>query len=329
MIEQMNIQIQQAHAALKGQVVCTPLLSFPALDALLGGRVYLKPENLQHTGSFKYRGALNHIRMLKGAKAPKSILAYSSGNHAQAVAKVAKDTNLPATIIMPADAPAIKIERTRALGANLVLYDRETQSREEVAENLPEAKASYLIPPYDHPLTIAGQGSIGLEVSEQLGGENLDQALICCGGGGLAAGATLGLQIAYPNLQSYVCEPEDFDDFTRSLEKKALQKNSRRSGSICDAIITPTPGTLTFSIAQSCGIRGAVVSDDQALAAVGYAAQNLRLILEPGGAVALAAALFGKVDLRGKSTLILLSGGNIDSDLLLRALELPLPSHWD
>ena len=343
--------IKMAHEALRGQVVRTPLLTFPALDALVGGRVYIKPENLQHTGSFKYRGALNHISHLKGDKAPPAVIAYSSGNHAQGVAKAAQDAGIPCSIVMPKDAPKTKIARTRAFGADVVLYDRETESREAVAAALPAANAAYLIPPYDHPLTIAGQGTIGVEVCAQMRQEALnqksldqksldrgsldqgsldqgsldqpalDQALICCGGGGLAAGVTVALRETYPTLKSYACEPKGFDDFRRSLAQGQRVENADRSGSICDAIITPTPGVLTFDLAQSLSMEGVAVSDEEALDAVAYAAQRLRLIVEPGGAVALAAALFGKIDMAGKSTLVVLSGGNIDGDLLIRALD--------
>ena len=229
---------------------------------------------------------------------------------------------------MPADAPQVKIDNTSSYGAEVVLYDRETESREAVAAALPQANEAYLIPPYDHPLTIAGQATAGMEVIEQLEGADLDQALICCGGGGLATGVTQALHDAYPGLQSYAVEPTGFDDFARSLARGERVSNASKSGSICDAIITPTPGELTFPLAQACNMLGVSVSDEEALDAVAYAAKKLRIILEPGGAVALAAALFGKIDLKGRSTLALLSGGNIDADLLAKALERPLPEEW-
>lgn len=316
--------ITDAHEALKGRVVQTPLITLPALNEQVGGTVYLKAENCQHTGSFKYRGAVNHMRTLADAGEKPPVIAYSSGNHAQGVAKAAKDADLSVQIVMPADAPAVKIARTKALGAEVILYDRATESREEVAANLPQANQAYLIPPFDHPLTIAGQASAGMEVIEQLDGAPLDQALICCGGGGLATGTTAALQTAYPNLQGYTVEPDGFDDFKRSLESGEIQENAVRSGSICDAIITPKPGSLTFPLAQELGMAGVSVSDTDALAAVAWAAENLRLILEPGGAVALAAVLGQKIDLKGKSTLAVLSGGNIDASLLSRALEMKL-----
>ena len=315
--------IHEAHAALKGQVVQTPLLTLPTLNDLVGGTVYLKAENCQHTGSFKYRGAVNHMRSLAQSGQTPPIIAYSSGNHAQGVAKAARDAGLSVQIVMPADAPKVKIERTKALGAEVILYDRVHESREEVAANLPEANRAYLIPPYSHPLTIAGQASVGMEVIEQLGGSRLDQALICCGGGGLATGTTAALRTAYPDLQGYTVEPEGFDDFKRSLETGKLQENATRSGSICDAIITPSPGPLTFPLAQAMDMQGVTVRDEDALAAVAWAASNLKLILEPGGAVALAAVLGQKIDLKGKSTLAVLSGGNIDAALLSQAMEQP------
>ena len=320
--------IRDAAARLQGRAVATPLLTFPALNDHVGGTLYLKPENLQHTGSFKYRGALNHVVALgeRGARQP--ILAYSSGNHAQGVAKAAADAGLPATLIMPADAPQTKIARTKAYGGEVVLYDRETESREDRAARLPQAKEAYLIPPYDHELTIAGQGSLGLEVIDQLGGAPLDQALVCCGGGGLATGVTAALRSAYPDLEAYAVEPRDFDDFGRSLQAQRRVSNARKSGSICDAILTPCPGLKTFALAQDLGMRAVTVTDADALHAVAYAAQTLRLIVEPGGAVALAAALTGKIDLQGKATLAVLSGGNIDAALLATALETPLPLNW-
>ena len=344
--------IYRAQEALRGQVVRTPLVTFPDLNTFLGGRLYLKLENLQHTGSFKYRGALNHVRTLvqSSAETPvdipvdtirgaqdvgtvrtvrtvptvQTVLAVSSGNHAQAVAKAAKDAGLSATLVMPSDAPRVKIARVRALGARVVTFDRQTEDREAILQALPEASKAYIIPPYDHPLTIAGQGTIGLEVAEQLEGASLDQLLICCGGGGLATGTATALQQAYPALDTTVVEPEGFDDFTRSLTTGTRQSNPRRVGSLCDALLTPTPGALTLPLAHNLGIKGVVVSDAQALAAVAYAAQKLRLIVEPGGAVALAAALFAKVDLRGKTTVAVISGGNIDCDVLTEALAIDL-----
>ncbi len=319
-------QIRDAAARLRGRAVKTPLLTFPALNDRLGGTLYLKPENLQHTGSFKYRGALNHLVALNERDERRPIIAYSSGNHAQGVAKAATDAGLPATLIMPADAPQTKIARTKAFGGEVVLYDRETESREDRAARLPQANEAYLIPPYDHELTIAGQGTLGLEVVEQLAGAPLDQALLCCGGGGLATGVTAALRSTYPDLDAYAVEPRDFDDFGRSLRLQRRVGNARKSGSICDSILTPRPGHMTFALAQDQGMRALTVSDRQALLAVAYAAQDLRLIVEPGGAVALAAALAGKVTLQGKTTLAVLSGGNLDAGLLATALETPVPS---
>ncbi len=321
-------EIKSAYNRINKRGVRTPLLTFPALNEFLGGTIYLKPENLQHTGSFKYRGAMNHIRSLAEAGKRPTIIAYSSGNHAQGVARAASEANLQATIVMPSDAPKVKINRTRAFGAKVVLYDRVNQIREEVAANLENAEKSYLIPPFDNNLTIAGQGTLGLEVTEQLDGAQLDQTLICCGGGGLATGVTAALRHAYPDVLSYLVEPEDFDDFGRSLVLGDRIRNSKLTGSICDAIITPTPGAITFPLAMKLKMQGLAVSDDEALHAVAYAAQKLRLITEPGGAVALAAALTNKIDLAGKSTLIVLSGGNIDNDLLQKALSLDLPAKW-
>ena len=313
--------INQAQPALKGRVVQTPLITLPNLNAQVGGTVYLKAENCQHTGSFKYRGAINHMRTLADLGQTPAIIAYSSGNHAQGVALAARDAGLDAQIVMPADAPAVKIERTRSLGAKVIFYDRETEDREKVAAALPQAQAAYVIPPYDHPLTIAGQATVGMEVIDQLDGAHLDQALICCGGGSLATGTTAALRQAYPDLRSYTVEPEGFDDFKRSLETGSAQENAQRNGSICDSIITPKPGILTLRLALELGMAGVTVGDEEALAAIAWAAQNLKMILEPSGAVALAAVLGRKINLGGKSTLAVLSGGNVDPALLARALE--------
>ena len=323
-------QINAAHERLKGRVVCTPLLNFPALDAQLGGRVFLKPENLQHTGSFKYRGALNAISTLTQDQLDQGVIAYSSGNHAQAVAKAAADAGAAATIVMPEDAPAIKIRRTHAFGAKVVLYDRETQSREDVAAQ--HQGAATLIPPFDFAPTMAGQASAAMEALEQLAqrddGLSFDQALICCGGGGLAVGMGQALKAANPHTHIYGVEPQGFDDFARSLRAGERLTNPHKTGSICDAIITPSPGEMTFPIAQALHMDCVDVDDEQALLAVAYAAQRLRLIVEPGGAVALAAALFGAVEMAGRTTLLTLSGGNIDAAMLTQALALTLPTHW-
>ena len=320
-------QIHAAHARLKGRVVCTPLLNFPALDAQTGGRVFLKPENLQHTGSFKYRGALNAIMSLTPTQASKGVIAYSSGNHAQGVAKAAADAGVAATIVMPLDAPAVKIKRTRAYGAKVILYDREKESREDIARD--HQGETTLIPPYDHEWTISGQGTAALEALEQLAPDlSFDQALICCGGGGLTVGMGQALHNAKANTQIYGVEPVGFDDFSRSLVAGQRLTNTSKTGSICDAILTPTPGDITFPIAQTLQVRGVSVTDEMAQLAVAYAAQRLRLIVEPGGAVALAATLFGQVEMAGRTSLVVLSGGNIDPALLGQALATDLPQHW-
>ncbi|WP_323037589.1 threonine/serine dehydratase [Pararhodobacter sp.] len=307
--------IEAAAQRLSGHARRTPLLSSPFLDDLAGRRVFVKAECLQHTGSFKFRGAWNAISALK----PSGVVAFSSGNHAQGVALSARLQGLPAVIIMPSDAPANKIDNTRALGAEVVLYDRATEDRDAIGDRVATERGLTLIKPFDMAEVIAGQGTAGLEIAEQAAevGVTQGRVLVPCGGGGLTSGIALALEARAPGFTVHPCEPEGFDDVARSLKAGSLQRNTRLSGSICDAIVTPQPGDLTWPvIARLCG-PGQVVTEDEALRAMGLAHDRLKLVLEPGGAVALAAALFRP---GSEPVIAVASGGNVDRAMMARAL---------
>lgn len=313
--------IETAADRLKGHAQRTPLLNAPLLDAEYGRRVFVKAECLQKTGSFKYRGARNAVAALSDARRAAGVIAFSSGNHAQGVALAARELGATAVIIMPSDAPALKIVNTRALGAQVVLYDRDTEDRDEIGDRLSAERGLTLIKPFDNRNVIAGQGTTGLEIAEQASQAGVDAAdvLVCCGGGGLTSGIAIALAAKSPGMTPRPVEPENFDDVTRSLATGKIQTNTRRSGSICDAIVTPSPGQITFPIlAAHCG-PGIVVSDDDALRAMAVAFTHLKIVLEPGGAVALAAALFHRTD--PQDVIAVASGGNVDAPMFRMALE--------
>lgn len=315
--------IAQAALRLAGHAVRTPLLRSPALDRLLGARVLIKPETLQRTGSFKFRGAFNKIRRLtEDGPRPKAIVAFSSGNHAQGVAAAAALLGLPATIVMPADAPAIKIANTRALGAEVVAYDRYREDREQLARRLATEREAVIVPPYDDPDIIAGQGTIGREIAEDAAALGLspDLALVPCGGGGLIAGTGMALTHAFPRARVIACEPAGFDDTGRSLAAGTRLANAPDARTLCDALMAAMPGELTFAI-NRCQLAGAAaVTDAEVMHAVAFAHTTLKLVVEPGGAVGLAALLTGKVDARGRTVAVVLSGGNVDPTLYARAI---------
>lgn len=310
--------IRLAAGRLAGHAVRTPLLSVPDLDARTGGRVFLKAEPLQRTGSFKFRGAFNRISQLVPAQTPGGVVAFSSGNHGQAVASSARQFGLPATVVMPADAPAIKIELTKAHGARVILYDRWKEDRGAIAAGIMRESGAVLVPPYEDRDIIAGQGTIGLEIVEDLAvlGLSPDVVLSCCGGGGLVAGIATAVSEAVPGARVYAVEPEAFDDTARSLASGERQSNAPGGETICDAIVTQTPGEMTFAINRRLLAGGLTVSDAEVRAAIVYASRHLKLIVEPGGAVALAAILAGRIDLAGRTAVAVLSGGNIDTVLL-------------
>jgi len=320
----MNIDMIRAAAGrLAGHARHTPLLCSPFLDEIAGRRILVKPECLQHTGSFKFRGGWAALSALDPAKRERGVIAFSSGNHAQGVAHAARLHGVPAVIVMPSDAPALKIANTRALGAEVVLYDRATESREAIGDRLAAERGLTLIRPYDEPQVIAGQGTCGLEIASDARLCGIDKAnvLVCCGGGGLTSGVALACEADHPGLTVRPVEPQGFDDVKRSLETGTIQTNEQRIGSICDAIVTPAPGELTFPImARLCG-PGLAVSEDDCLRAMGVAFQRLKLVAEPGGAAALAAALFHGDQLSGDTVIAIITGGNVDAAMFSKALE--------
>lgn len=319
-----NEMITAAAARLSGHAIRTPLLSSPFLDELAGRRVFVKPECLQKTGSFKFRGGWSAVSALaaKGALS-NGVIAYSSGNHAQGVALAARMHGVPAVIIMPADAPAVKIANTRALGAEVVLYDRAHEDRDAIGARLAAARGLALIKPFDDPEVIAGQGTVGLEIAQDAALLGVGQAdvLVCCGGGGLTAGIALALAEKAPHLRARPVEPEGFDDTARSLVSGQFERNAPDARSLCDAILTPSPGQITLPIMRAyCG-PGLVVSDRDCLRAMALAWVRLRIVVEPGGAVALAAALFHGDQLRGDTVIAVATGGNVDAALFAQALD--------
>lgn len=315
--------IEAAARRLDGQAVRTPLLEPAALAKSTGARVFLKPECLQRTGSFKFRGAFNKISQIPAERKVAGVVAFSSGNHAQGVAAAAELLGVPATIVMPADAPQIKTDNTRGYGAEVVPYERNSQSRERLASEIAEQRGATLVRPYDDPDIIAGQGTCGLEIAEQSAaiGAKLDAVLVCCGGGGLTAGVALAIAARSPETDIFTVEPEGFDDTARSLASGERLPNEPGAQSFCDALLSPMPGELTFSINRRLIAGGLVVSDAEVEAAMAYAFRTLKLVVEPGGAVALAALLSGKLDVVGKSLAVVLSGGNVDPDLYRRVLD--------
>ncbi|WP_422047826.1 threonine ammonia-lyase [Shimia sp.] len=320
----MNIDmIRAAQKRLNGHARRTPMLTSPFLDEIAGRRVLVKPECLQHTGSFKFRGGWSAVSALDEATRKRGIIAYSSGNHAQGVAMAAAAHDAPAVIVMPKDAPQLKIDNTRALGAEVVLYDRAGgENREEVGGTIAQERGLTLIRPYDEPQVIAGQGTTGLEIAEQAAelGVTSGDVLVCCGGGGLSSGIALALEAEAPKMRVRTAEPEEFDDVARSLASGDIESNTRLSGSLCDAIITPSPGEITFPImSRLCG-PGLVVTEDDALHAMAIAFKRLKIIVEPGGAVALAAALFHGDQIEGDAVVAICTGGNVDADVFADAL---------
>ncbi len=308
--------IEAAAARLAGWAVETPLLNFPALDRKLGGRILLKAETLQRTGSFKFRGAFNRISQIPEADRGAGVVAYSSGNHAQGVAAAAALLGVPATIVMPEDAPAIKVANTRRYGAEVVLYDRFTENREALGAALTAERGATLVRPFDDPGVIAGQGTCGLEIAQQAAarGFEIDALLVCCGGGGLTAGCALAMAELSPKTRVYIVEPAGFDDTRRSLAEGARVENDPAARSFCDALLSPTPGELTFPINRRLLAGGFAVNDAEVRAAMDYAFRTLKLVIEPGGAVALTALLAGRLDTRGKTVALTLSGGNVDPE---------------
>lgn len=315
--------IEAAAGRIAGQAVRTPLIENPALNARAGGRVLLKAETLQRTGSFKFRGAFNFLSQIDPDVRANGVVAYSSGNHAQGVAAAAQILGIPATIVMPSDAPAMKLDNTRGYGARVVTYDRKHEDRAAIAQDIAEREGATIVPPYDHPWTIAGQGTVGLEIAAQCAERDAtpDAVLVCCGGGGLTAGTATALADRLPGTRVHPVEPENYDDTLRSLETGTRVANDMQIPSVCDALLAPTPGELTFAMMQELALTGLAVSDDEVRAAVAYAWRTLKLVVEPGGAVTLAAILSGKIDCRGRTIAGTLSGGNVDAETFKACLD--------
>ncbi len=315
--------IMAAQDRIAGMAVRTPLLHSPLLSKRLDARVFFKPECLQRTGSFKFRGAWNAVSALGKEAQDRGILAVSSGNHAQGVAEAARLLGAHATIVMPSDAPALKRQRTARSGAEIVTYDRAREDRDAVAAKITEEQGSVFVHPYNNAFVVAGQGTVGLEIAEDCAalGVEPDVVVMPCGGGGLSAGISLAVSDRYHTAELYVAEPQDFDDYTRSLEEGTRLSNTKRAGSLCDALLAREPGPVGWAINRTRLAGGIVTSDDEALNAVGLCFDELRLVVEPGGAAALAALLAGRVEVRDKTVVVVLSGGNIDDDVLTEALD--------
>jgi len=320
----MNIDMIRAAATrLQGHAVRTQLVRSPFLDEIAGRRVWVKPECLQHTGSFKFRGGYSAVSALSPEVRAKGVIAFSSGNHAQGVALAAKMHDTSAVIIMPSDAPQLKIDNTKAYGAEVVLYNRDTESRDDIGAKISSERGLTLVKPFDEPLVVAGQGTCGIEIAEDANALGIKNAevIVCCGGGGLTSGIALALEADAPTLRVRPAEPEGFDDVARSLRSGTLESNTATSGNICDAIITPRAGELTFPVMQRLCGAGLAVSEDEVLGAMAQAFARLKLVAEPGGAAALAAALYRRDQITGDDVIVTISGGNVDPAMFARALE--------
>ena len=310
-----NVEI--AYSKIKNNILNTPLISNDYINDLLNAEIYFKLENLQKTGSFKIRGATYKLSTLSNNIISNGVVAYSSGNHAQAVAYAALQKNISAKIIMPKTAPKIKIENTKAYGADIILYDTFFENRENIGNKIKLKENRTLIKPYDDIDIIAGQGTVGLEIANELNKLSIvpDIFLCCCGGGGLIAGSSTYLQYQFPNLKSYSVEPKGFDDTRVSLEHKKIIKNSPNPNSICDALLAPMPCEITFSINIKNLEGGLSVSDEEVKKTITFLSEHLKIVVEPGGAVAAAALLNNKINVKNKKIVVMVSGGNIDLDL--------------
>ncbi len=315
--------IHAAAARLAPYIATTPLLESPALNARIGGRLLVKAECLQRTGSFKFRGAMNRLLMIPEDVRARGVVAFSSGNHAQGVAAAAQLLGVPAAIIMPSDAPEMKINNTRGYGAEVRLYDRDGESREAIAAAYSRDKGMTLVKPFDDAGVISGQGTAGLELAAQARamGADIDAVSICCSGGGLAAGIAIAVHDAFPKARFHTAEPAGFDDAARSFADGAISSNLKTSGSICDALMAVRLGDITFPALSQLGATGLVATDDEARDAMIAAFIHLKIVLEPGGAIALATLLNGRIDTKGKTVVAIASGGNVDPALYVDTLR--------
>jgi threonine dehydratase len=315
-----SVDIDAAASVIAPFAIRTPLLSPSVLCDLVGAKVFLKAEILQRTGSFKFRGAFNKLSSIPESARSGGVVAFSSGNHAQGVAAAAKILNMPATIVMPADSPVSKRERTKSYGAEVVLYDRDREDREAIARGIAGKRGATLVPPYDDPKVIAGQGTVGREICEDLAALGIvpDIVVAPVSGGGLIAGVATAVKARFPQAMVMSAEPEAFDDHARSLRAGQREAHKAEGRTICDALMAAIPGEITFAINSKLLTKGVTASDAEVGRAVAFAYHELKLVVEPGGAIGLAALLAGHIDARGKVVVIVLSGGNVDSDLYAR-----------
>jgi threonine dehydratase len=314
--------IDAAAKVIAPYAVRTPLLSPPVLSERVGTKVFLKPELLQRTGSFKFRGAFNKLSSIPPEARGGGVVAFSSGNHAQGVAAAAQILKMQATIVMPKDAPKSKRERTKGYGAEVVLYDRDREDREAIARDIAAKRGATLVPPYDDPMVIAGQGTVGREIAEDMAALGIapDIVVAPASGGGLIAGIATAVKARFPKTAVIVAEPEDYDDHARSLRSGKREAHQAKGRTICDALMAEMPGQITFAINSRLLAQGVTASDEEVGQAMAFAFRELKLVVEPGGVVGLAALLAGRIDVSGKNVVIVLSGGNVDADLYAKLI---------
>ncbi len=301
--------------------IVTPLLESPVINAQVEGRVLVKAEGLQRTGSFKMRGAYNRMRLLTDDERSRGVVAYSSGNNGQAVAYAARILGTTAVVVMPADAPRTKVEKTKALGAEVIFYDRQRDDRVAIGKRLADERGLVMVPPFEDRFVMAGAGTVALEAVRQaqsMGVSSVDAMIACCSGGGLAAGCAIVMHELLPDAERLAAEPVGFDDTARSLAAGERVSNAPGGHSICDSVLAPMPGALTFEVNRRLLTGAVAVTDAEVIDAMRTAFRELGLVAEPGGSVALASVLSGRYAARGKTVIVTLSGANVDLDAALR-----------